>query len=219
MWNSSTSLQQTLHSGARLRTSANPHVPLRPGVSSVHVPYFKMVFWKSRGKFLALLTIFHTSTVKTSIFFLPIWPTFQLRKNILCHVTKVSCGMPCNKDLNCNGGHKCAKICHDGSCKSEKEICQLPCLIPRKCGHKCGAPCHEEGKCPESKCKVLVPVTCACGRREEAMLCWKKEGLALQAQATKEKEADSKDKNEDSASSSSSGSNNSLERKRRNQKV
>ena len=35
---------------------------------------------------------------------------FKVRHNIPCHVTDVSCGKPCGKQLSC--GHKCAKICH-----------------------------------------------------------------------------------------------------------
>lgn len=72
----------------------------------------------------------------------------------MCHITQVSCGLPCGKKLSCNR-HSCPKICHPEVCLEEGETCKLPCDVVRKCGHKCGMPCHD-GDCPDTKCKIMV---------------------------------------------------------------
>lgn len=81
----------------------------------------------------------------------------ELRKAVPCHVTELSCGLPCNKQLSC-GRHKCIRMCHAGSCEISGQQCTQPCGTKRElCGHICGAPCHE-GKCPELPCKEVVKV-------------------------------------------------------------
>lgn len=80
----------------------------------------------------------------------------QLRKAVPCHQETFSCGLPCNKEMDC-GRHKCILPCHAGPCLKEGQVCVQPCTAPRAvCGHKCGAPCHE-GTCPaDLPCKETV---------------------------------------------------------------
>ena len=96
----------------------------------------------------------------------------QMRRNIPCHLTDVSCGNPCGKTLPC-GMHKCKRTCHKDNCLSNTlEGCQQPCTLQRKfCGHECGNPCHVDQPCPDTPCKTTIIVKCKCGRRSEKMLC------------------------------------------------
>ncbi|OXA46751.1 Protein shuttle craft [Folsomia candida] len=97
-----------------------------------------------------------------------------LRKNVMCHIKNVSCGMPCKRMLSC-GRHECSRPCHPDSCLPPGNKCKLVCEKPNaECGHGCSSPCHD-GQCPEIKCKVVSDVTCSCGRRQETMICWKRE--------------------------------------------
>ncbi|XP_071451168.1 protein shuttle craft-like [Hetaerina americana] len=104
----------------------------------------------------------------------------ELRKNVPCHQTEISCGRPCGKDLPC-GRHKCILLCHKGSCTvlpssqqsgaTTQWVCKQPCTAPRSlCGHPCGVSCHE-GPCPDSPCREMVKVTCECGHRSTTRAC------------------------------------------------
>ncbi|XP_031548805.1 transcriptional repressor NF-X1-like [Actinia tenebrosa] len=94
----------------------------------------------------------------------------ELRLNVQCHVTDVSCGKRCGSILPC--GHKCINLCHKPPCVNDQEPCTQPCNEPRKeCGHICGAPCHKGTPCPVLPCKVKVKVSCKCGRRSEMVPC------------------------------------------------
>lgn len=88
---------------------------------------------------------------------------FQLRSNIPCHLTDISCGLRCNQMLKC-GMHKCKRICHKGECLIDEE-CKQPCIIPRLyCNHPCMAPCHPSSPCPTTSCcaKVRYPKKIHC---------------------------------------------------------
>ncbi|XP_063423020.1 transcriptional repressor NF-X1-like [Mytilus trossulus] len=95
----------------------------------------------------------------------------ELRKNIPCHQTNVSCGLPCNKVLPCQQ-HKCVKTCHSGDCQKEGDNCIQPCRIKRKdCNHICGVPCHFGSPCPQTPCKAEVLLICKCGNKEAKVPC------------------------------------------------
>ncbi|KAM6376358.1 transcriptional repressor NF-X1 isoform 4-T6 [Alca torda] len=94
----------------------------------------------------------------------------ELRSNIPCHLTDISCGLRCNQMLKC-GMHKCKRICHKGECLIDEE-CKQPCIIPRLyCNHPCMAPCHPSSPCPTTSCSAKVDLQCECGRRKESMIC------------------------------------------------
>ncbi|XP_014772945.1 transcriptional repressor NF-X1 [Octopus bimaculoides] len=93
------------------------------------------------------------------------------RHNIPCHITDISCGMPCNKVLPCVQ-HKCKKVCHKDRCQSDAEQCTQPCQKPRAaCGHPCNTPCHPDKPCPKVACKQQVAVKCPCGLRSANVQC------------------------------------------------
>ncbi|XP_041366295.1 transcriptional repressor NF-X1-like [Gigantopelta aegis] len=95
----------------------------------------------------------------------------ETRKNIPCHMSDISCGMPCNKLLTC-GQHKCMRKCHKGDCLAEGEDCHQPCSIEREeCGHPCGVPCHVGMPCPQVACKAEIDIKCPCGRKVAKSLC------------------------------------------------
>ncbi|XP_030060668.1 transcriptional repressor NF-X1 isoform X1 [Microcaecilia unicolor] len=94
----------------------------------------------------------------------------ELRSNIPCHLTDISCGLRCNQLLNC-GMHKCKRICHKGECLIDEE-CKQPCTLLRtECNHPCMAPCHPSLPCPTTSCSAKVELQCECGRRKESMIC------------------------------------------------
>ncbi|XP_025070859.1 transcriptional repressor NF-X1 isoform X3 [Alligator sinensis] len=94
----------------------------------------------------------------------------ELRHNIPCHLTDISCGLRCSQVLKC-GMHKCKRICHKGDCLIDEE-CKQPCTIPRVyCNHPCMAPCHPSLPCPTTSCNTKVDLQCECGRRKESMIC------------------------------------------------
>ncbi|KAJ8277037.1 hypothetical protein GJAV_G00070760 [Gymnothorax javanicus] len=94
----------------------------------------------------------------------------EQRSNIPCHLTDISCGLPCNGLLPC-GMHRCPRICHRGDCLPEGS-CKQPCSAPRpECGHPCGAPCHQGSPCPRITCTAKVTLQCDCGRRKETVVC------------------------------------------------
>jgi len=91
----------------------------------------------------------------------------ELRKNVPCHLTEVSCGKACAKALAC-GRHACQTSCHKGVCPS---TCTQPCPVVRtECTHPCNVPCHE-GPCPTVSCKEKVKVQCQCGQRTATVSC------------------------------------------------
>ncbi|XP_036595164.1 transcriptional repressor NF-X1 isoform X1 [Trichosurus vulpecula] len=94
----------------------------------------------------------------------------EIRYNIPCHLTEISCGLLCNQMLKC-GMHKCKRICHKGECLID-EVCKQPCTIARiDCNHPCMALCHPSSPCPMNSCKAKVELQCECGRRKETMVC------------------------------------------------
>uniref|UniRef100_A0A8C5PKR3 Transcriptional repressor NF-X1 n=1 Tax=Leptobrachium leishanense TaxID=445787 RepID=A0A8C5PKR3_9ANUR len=94
----------------------------------------------------------------------------ELRNNIPCHLSDISCGLRCNQTLKC-GMHKCKRICHKGECLIDED-CKQPCPISKAdCGHPCLAPCHPTQPCPPSVCNAKIDLQCECGRRKESMVC------------------------------------------------
>uniref|UniRef100_A0A8C9UAF6 Transcriptional repressor NF-X1 n=1 Tax=Scleropages formosus TaxID=113540 RepID=A0A8C9UAF6_SCLFO len=94
----------------------------------------------------------------------------EQRSNIPCHLSDISCGLPCNKALPC-GMHQCQRMCHRGPCLAESS-CQQPCAAPRpECGHPCGVSCHPGSPCPRTPCSAKVVLHCDCGRRKETVIC------------------------------------------------
>ncbi|KAH0618018.1 hypothetical protein JD844_016932 [Phrynosoma platyrhinos] len=94
----------------------------------------------------------------------------ELRNNIPCYLTDISCGLPCDRMLKC-GMHKCKRICHKGECLIDEE-CRQPCTILRlHCNHPCMSPCHPSLPCPTTSCSSKVDLQCECGRRKETMIC------------------------------------------------
>ncbi|XP_033010257.1 transcriptional repressor NF-X1 isoform X3 [Lacerta agilis] len=94
----------------------------------------------------------------------------ELRSNIPCYLTDISCGLPCDRMLKC-GMHKCKRICHKGECLIDEE-CRQPCTILRlHCNHPCMSPCHPSLPCPTTSCSAKVELHCECGRRKETMIC------------------------------------------------
>ncbi|CAH1239141.1 NFX1 [Branchiostoma lanceolatum] len=95
----------------------------------------------------------------------------ELRNNVPCHISDISCGRHCDRRLPC-GVHQCIRICHKDACVREDEPCQQPCSQPRQeCGHPCGAPCHQGTLCPRIPCTAKVTVRCKCGLRSEKVQC------------------------------------------------
>lgn len=100
----------------------------------------------------------------------------EQRTSVLCYMDGVSCGKKCDKLMSC-GYHKCQKVCHDGDCG----VCKYPCPQKRDtCEHPCNQPCHESAaktnrmvpsRCPPSKCRISLKVTCACQRMTDTMPC------------------------------------------------
>ncbi|KAI0214804.1 Transcriptional repressor NF-X1 [Lamellibrachia satsuma] len=99
----------------------------------------------------------------------------EKRKSIPCHLTNISCGLPCGRQLPC-GQHKCQRSCHKGECLMDGQTCKQPCVTPRECGHPCNEPCHAGHACPKSSCKSEVALTCVCGFRTEKVMCWQQSG-------------------------------------------
>ncbi|XP_066435322.1 transcriptional repressor NF-X1 [Eleutherodactylus coqui] len=94
----------------------------------------------------------------------------ELRNNIPCHLTDISCGLRCNQLLKC-AMHKCKRICHKGECLIDED-CKQPCTLSRPdCGHPCLATCHPSQPCPPSACSSMVDLQCECGRRKDSVVC------------------------------------------------
>ncbi|KAK0417371.1 hypothetical protein QR680_012971 [Steinernema hermaphroditum] len=98
----------------------------------------------------------------------------EIRNNVPCYQTHVSCGNPCNKPLPC-GVHKCKRTCHAGECTAPGEVCRQPCSVPRKdqdCEHICGLPCHGTTPCKSSDCVKKLIIRCPCGRLTAESKCF-----------------------------------------------
>ncbi|KAL1006888.1 hypothetical protein UPYG_G00078520 [Umbra pygmaea] len=94
----------------------------------------------------------------------------EQRSNISCHLQDISCGLVCNKVLDCEL-HRCRRICHRAECLAEG-ACRQPCMLLRPdCGHPCNAPCHKGTSCPRNTCTAKVELQCDCGRRKETVVC------------------------------------------------
>lgn len=95
----------------------------------------------------------------------------ELRKTIPCYQKEFSCGLPCGAPLPC-GYHRCQEPCHPGDCLTANKPCKQPCTKIRDlCGHPCKAPCHTN-MCPETSCREMVKVTCACGNLTASHYCY-----------------------------------------------
>uniref|UniRef100_T1IRV0 R3H domain-containing protein n=1 Tax=Strigamia maritima TaxID=126957 RepID=T1IRV0_STRMM len=107
----------------------------------------------------------------------------EIRSNVPCYLTVVSCGHPCNKPLPC-GIHNCPLTCHCGTCLKPGNKCSLPCTKLRAaCNHPCAQPCHGQRPCPQSFCKAKVLVTCECGHLSETISCAENQRTIKQAAA------------------------------------
>uniref|UniRef100_A0A915PH42 R3H domain-containing protein n=1 Tax=Setaria digitata TaxID=48799 RepID=A0A915PH42_9BILA len=116
----------------------------------------------------------------------PCYGAHEIRTNIPCFLNDVSCGRPCDKQLQCNV-HRCKRICHAGQCLANN-TCQQPCTKRRSgeaCDHICGLQCHGDTPCPKSyafmpdkfwtflsnSCSTKVAVSCSCLRKSSEMRC------------------------------------------------
>lgn len=104
----------------------------------------------------------------TQLTYRPCYGGHDMVPNVACCVKKISCGRPCKKMLSC-GIHTCTIPCHDGNCNE----CRNYCSKPRTCGHPCNEVCHEKTstKCPDTLCKIAMPVHCPCKRLTGKMIC------------------------------------------------
>ena len=127
----------------------------------VFLASYRCILWgRDSGTAVAFLCTANLQRISPSLSTPPFFPFFlfflQTRFNIPCHITDISCGMACGKDLPC-GEHKCVKICHRGACMDSPGQCRQPCQTHRKfCAHICGEPCHIGSECPDVPCKVSV---------------------------------------------------------------
>uniref|UniRef100_A0A158Q728 R3H domain-containing protein n=1 Tax=Elaeophora elaphi TaxID=1147741 RepID=A0A158Q728_9BILA len=99
----------------------------------------------------------------------PCYGAHEIRANIPCFLSDVSCGCPCDRKLSCNV-HRCKRICHAGECLVNNASCQQPCSkrrVGEACDHICGLPCHGDTPCPKTK----VVITCSCLRKSSEMRC------------------------------------------------
>ncbi|GAM21295.1 hypothetical protein SAMD00019534_044700 [Acytostelium subglobosum LB1] len=113
----------------------------------------------------------------------------EIRKNIKCHTTEVSCGKACGKTLPCLV-HRCPRTCHNGLCLKPSTSgngsstppqtfdvfadisCGYPCGAKLKtCEHSCQAPCHPGEPCPAQVCKQKTKIFCPCERRCVETIC------------------------------------------------
>ena len=97
----------------------------------------------------------------------------KVRYNVPCHMTDISCGETCGKQLPCDM-HNCERWCHKIDCIPVDKVCELPCLEPRTtCPHPCNNRCHSGTPCPQCICLSPIKVLCSCKRREIDLLCFK----------------------------------------------
>ncbi|KAG6549717.1 hypothetical protein Mapa_008697 [Marchantia paleacea] len=98
-----------------------------------------------------------------------------LLRGVPCGSRDIKCNKLCGKTRQC-GLHACARACHVPPCdnvedgnargvKTVKHSCGQPCGAPRRdCSHTCSLTCHPSAPCPDNRCKVVVTITCGCGR-------------------------------------------------------
>lgn len=97
----------------------------------------------------------------------------ELRHNVRCGASQVSCGKSCGRMLRC-GLHACERSCHGGPCVKSYpsgKTCGKRCNAPRACGHKCVAQCHPGAACPDTPCTERITLYCACKRRSAEFPC------------------------------------------------
>ncbi|GMT19591.1 hypothetical protein PFISCL1PPCAC_10888 [Pristionchus fissidentatus] len=95
----------------------------------------------------------------------------EIRRNIPCYLTEISCGRECGVELKCKV-HSCSRMCHSGDCETEEAKCSRKCTRKRSgCGHPCAAPCHGDSPCPVTPCNFAMDVACGCNRRRGQMRC------------------------------------------------
>lgn len=102
-------------------------------------------------------------------------------RGIPCGSRDIKCNKLCGKTRQC-GLHACERTCHlppcdsvDAGSSSQKQTvlsCGQQCGAPRRhCSHTCAASCHPTSQCPEIACKVMVTITCSCGRLSAEVAC------------------------------------------------
>lgn len=101
-------------------------------------------------------------------------------KNVPCGSRDIRCNKLCGKPRQC-GMHACTRTCHLPPCDSvSKEnsssvgriSCGQPCGAPRRdCRHTCTASCHPSLPCPDTRCELIVTITCSCGRLTAKVPC------------------------------------------------
>eukprot|EP01102_Stenamoeba_stenopodia_P016353 TRINITY_DN5713_c0_g1_i1.p1 TRINITY_DN5713_c0_g1~~TRINITY_DN5713_c0_g1_i1.p1 ORF type:complete len:1139 (-),score=226.25 TRINITY_DN5713_c0_g1_i1:86-3502(-) len=107
----------------------------------------------------------------------------EVRKNIPCYVKEVSCGKLCEKTLSC-GMHTCKRMCHNPPCTDSSSTtastsstspftsCGQACGKERQaCEHACQAKCHPGQPCPNTVCREMTTIKCACGRTSGKVFC------------------------------------------------
>ena len=102
-------------------------------------------------------------------------------RGIPCGSRDIKCNKLCGKTRQC-GLHACERTCHlppcdsvDAGPSSQKQrglSCGQQCGAPRRhCSHTCAASCHPTSQCPEIACKVMVTISCSCGRLTAEVSC------------------------------------------------
>lgn len=94
-------------------------------------------------------------------------------RGVPCGSRDIKCNKLCGKTRQC-GLHACERPCHLPPCDtgSSSSSCGQQCGAPRRhCSHTCAAPCHPTSQCPEIACKVMVHITCSCGRLSAEVAC------------------------------------------------
>ena len=128
---------------------------------------------------------------------------------VFCHTTAVCCGAKCGRPLKC--GHACDRLCHDGPCAAEDEVCRRPCGKEiDECGHFCSTPCHSSKPNVVCRCATKVSMACECGRRTEEIGCGKYQKLLAarleaKAEAVAKREEERKAKAEAAAATAANG--------------
>lgn len=101
-------------------------------------------------------------------------------KNVPCGSRDIRCNQLCGKTRQC-GMHACTRTCHLPPCDSvsmensasvARISCGQLCGAPRRdCRHTCTASCHPSTPCPDTRCELLVTITCSCGQLTAKVPC------------------------------------------------
>jgi len=101
-------------------------------------------------------------------------------KNVPCGSRDIRCNKLCGNTRQC-GMHACTRTCHLPPCDSvsmensssvARISCGQLCGSPRRdCRHTCTASCHPSIPCPDTRCELLVTITCSCGRLTAKVPC------------------------------------------------